>query len=169
MTIENQRLLDLVRVCRAELFLDHKLITEEEYAWLATLRSKETHARLDDYDDLRAKLQEATRARDNWRAELKAEVEPLQAECHRLKRELAERQKTLEAEMEGRASAFAERNWANERHDEVRAYAAQLREAAEYGQKAAEERGIMQGLDYWRRKGEEWKALLAEPLLTPKS
>ncbi len=122
---------------------------------------------------LRARAETAERdleaARDNWRAELKAEVEPLQAECHRLKRELAERQKTLEAEMEGRASAFAERNWANERHDEVCAYAAQLREAAEYGQKAAEERGIMQGLDYWRRKGEEWKALLAEPLLTPKS
>lgn len=60
--IENHRMLDLLRVCRAELFLEHQLITEEEYSWLATLPSKETHARLADYDVLRkqnASLREA--------------------------------------------------------------------------------------------------------------
>lgn len=99
--IENQRLLDLVRVCRSALFIDHKLITEDEYVWLAALPSKATHQRLDDYDALRMKLQEVTRERDNWRAELKAEVEPLQAECHRR----AARIKELEA-----ALAHIERN-----------------------------------------------------------
>jgi len=54
--IENQRMLDLLRVCRSELFIEHKLIDELEYAWLASLPSVATHQRLADYDKLRAKL-----------------------------------------------------------------------------------------------------------------
>lgn len=56
--IENQRMLDLLRVCRSELFVEHQLIDEKEYTWLATLPSKETHARLADYDKLRARIAE---------------------------------------------------------------------------------------------------------------
>ncbi len=56
----NQRMLDLLRVCRAELH-GEELITDEEYAWLAGLPSKATHARLKDYDELRGDLATAAR------------------------------------------------------------------------------------------------------------
>lgn len=109
-----------------------------------------------------------------------AEVTTLRARVAELEAGNVRRQVALEAriaELE-RERDEARREWAVVRRDESTQHAralkaerdvARLREAAEYGQKAAEERGIMQGLDYWRRKGEEWKALLAEPLLTPKS
>jgi len=58
MTINNQRMLDLLRVCRSELFVEHELIDEAEYAWLAGLPSVATHARLKDYDELRTKTKE---------------------------------------------------------------------------------------------------------------
>jgi len=54
--IENQRMLDLLRVCRSELFIEHQLIDELEYAWLASLPSVATHQRLADYDKLRARI-----------------------------------------------------------------------------------------------------------------
>ena len=57
-TIDNQRMLDLLRVCRSELLIEHKLIDEKEYAWLASLPSQATHARLADYDKLRARIAE---------------------------------------------------------------------------------------------------------------
>jgi hypothetical protein len=56
MSIDNQRMMDLLRVCRSELFTEHQLIDEAEYAWLASLPSKATHERLKDYDALRAEL-----------------------------------------------------------------------------------------------------------------
>jgi hypothetical protein len=58
MAIDNQRMLDLLRVCRSELFVEHKLIDEKEYSWLASLPSRETHARLADYDKLRTRIAE---------------------------------------------------------------------------------------------------------------
>ena len=36
--IDNLRMLDLLRVCRAQLFVEEGLITDEEYAYLASLR-----------------------------------------------------------------------------------------------------------------------------------
>jgi len=105
----------------------------------------------------------------------KAEVRVAELEAGNVRRQVALEARIAELERE---RDEARREWAVVRRDESTQHAralkaerdvARLREAAEYGQKAAEERGIMQGLDYWRRKGEEWKALLAEPLLTPKS
>lgn len=61
MAIENQRLLDLVRVCRSALFVDHELIDEAEYAWLAGLPSAAAHERLRDYADLRVDLEQAAK------------------------------------------------------------------------------------------------------------
>lgn len=124
MKIENQRMLDLLRVCRAELFTKHHLIDEEEYAWFAGLPSRETHARLKDYDTLRATVaagdaqiaalqqsvadtaQAGKREADGLRAELDATRGKLTHasqeanDARRLKNELRARNEELVAALE---------------------------------------------------------------------
>lgn len=95
--IENQRLLDLVRVNRSAL-LSCELITEDEYAWLASLSSS-AHQRLDDYDELRTKLAAAE-------SNLKLALEGHDHETAALKKRIAELDATLrEVHGVGRAPA----------------------------------------------------------------
>jgi hypothetical protein len=62
--IDNQRMLDLLRVCRSQLFVEEHLIDEDEYAWLASLPSAATHKRLADYDALRMRERALLEARE---------------------------------------------------------------------------------------------------------
>lgn len=60
--IDNQRILDLLRQLRGELH-EQRLITDDEYAYLAGLGSQSAR-RLESYDDVSAKLKEALASRE---------------------------------------------------------------------------------------------------------
>lgn len=103
-------MMDLLRVCRAELFTEHQLINEEEYAWLAGQPSRETHARLKDYDALRLDLATAAAVTAQLQAELEAERhlgEVSQAEYSQAVTHAAGRIKSL---MEDNVRLVAERD-----------------------------------------------------------
>lgn len=63
--IHNQRLFDLVRHQRLELF-QQALITEREYEWLATC-GPDSARRLEDYDSLRAENERLKTMMDEMR------------------------------------------------------------------------------------------------------
>jgi len=89
--ITHVRLFDLVRYSRGYLH-EADLITDDEYAWLcgaplAKGAGSPSPRRLEDYDDLRAKLTEgearfeearvlATNYRDSWALIMRPDVEP---------------------------------------------------------------------------------------------
>lgn len=81
----NVRLFDLVRYMRKELH-EAELITDEEYSWLLSVAEfasceeggSPSPRRLEDYDDLRKKLQEVSKERD----ELLLKLKEMEEESH---------------------------------------------------------------------------------------
>jgi hypothetical protein len=121
MSADNQRWLDLLRVCRGDLFTQ-ELITEEEYAWLAARPSKETHSRLDDYHDLRARLaaaEERAQRAEAERAKLSAQLFGAMEACGQLSAERDTARAHVET-LKARVLAFClnkmHRGW----HDELK-------------------------------------------------